>query len=224
VNAQSSSSSSAGEVRFAINLAAVPLPRWKWHSHQIGGNLDRAVKEHDGLYGDRLRPSAQHASGPDQTWWSVTDDDSAERAGADVARALDQDGLPILLRLLDRREMLEAARRGELGFGLRDVRGAVAVLLTAEAPSGELAALLDELKVLEDARLRSKYRPLVDWCRATVQTAHRREPAPSPRHVRTSVVRLDVKTQRSAAAERCVPIMSWLMASDLPVLRTGWRR
>ncbi len=86
----------------------------------------------------------------------MTDDDSAERAGADVARALDQDGLPILLRLLDRREMLEAARRGELGFGLRDVRGAVAVLLTAEAPSGELAALLDELKVLEDARLRSK--------------------------------------------------------------------
>jgi len=171
VNAQSSSSSSANEVRFAINLAAVPLPWWKWHSHEIGGDLDRAVKEHDGLYRDRLRPSAQYAGGPDQTWWSVTDAASAQRAGADVARALDQDGLPILLRLLDRREMLEAARRGALGFGLRDVREAVAVLLTAEAPSRELAALLDELEVLEDARLRSKYRPLVDWCRATIQTA-----------------------------------------------------
>src|SRR6266487_4793442 len=114
---------------------------------QIGGNLDRAVKEHDGLYRDRLRPAAQCASGPDQTW--VGDGRRVRqtcRSGR--CRALDQDGLPILLRLLDRSEMLEAARRGALGFGLRDVRGAVAVLLTAEAPSRELAALLDELEVL----------------------------------------------------------------------------
>jgi hypothetical protein len=32
INAQSSSLSSASEVRLTINFAVVSLPRWRWHS------------------------------------------------------------------------------------------------------------------------------------------------------------------------------------------------
>jgi hypothetical protein len=168
VNVQSSSSSSTQEALFTVNLAVVPRAWWRWQSHDLGKSETRPVKEHHGLWRDRLRARTQQASGrPD--WWSVTDESSAHHAVDDVVAQMADGATARLRALIEPRAMLAAARTGRLGFATFDTRGAIAVLLTDYGASEELLALLTELETLQDARLRSTFWPMVQWCREAVR-------------------------------------------------------
>lgn len=168
VNVQSSDSTSKAEALFTVNLTVVPRAWWRWESHKLGKSENRAVKEYDGLWRERLRARQQQALGrPD--WWSVTDQASAYRAVDDVVAQVENGATAHLQALVEPGAMLAAARAGRLGPVTFDTRGAIAVLLTENGASEELFALLDELETLEDARLHSIFWPMAQWCREAVR-------------------------------------------------------
>ncbi|MDQ1526823.1 MAG: hypothetical protein QOG18_1436 [Microbacteriaceae bacterium] len=168
VNVQSSDSFSKEEALFTVNLAVVPRAWWRWESNKLGKSETRALREYDGLWRERLRARKQHALGR-HDWWSVTDESSAHRAVDDVVAQIENEGAAQLQALLEPGAMLAAARTGRLGVATFDTRGAIAVLLTENGASEELLALLDELETLEDARLRSIFWPMAQWCREAVR-------------------------------------------------------
>ncbi|UQX89261.1 DUF4304 domain-containing protein [Jatrophihabitans telluris] len=168
VNVQSSDSSSRAETLFTVNLAVVPRAWWRWESHKLGKTENRTVKEYDGLWRERLRARQQQALGRPE-WWSVTDQASAHHAVDDVVAQMENGATAHLRALVEPGAMLAAARTGRLGHVIFDTRGAVAVLLTENGASGELFALLDELETLGDARMRSIFWPMAQWCREAVR-------------------------------------------------------
>jgi hypothetical protein len=107
-----------------------------------------APKERDGLWRDRLSPTA--APGKGEAWWHVTTAASGKAVAAEMIHQLEVDGIPTLKRLLDRRALISTIRQGDLGFfkgesfhGFFDT--ALAVMLSDEGPSDELDRLLFEI-------------------------------------------------------------------------------
>lgn len=96
-----------------INLAVVPAAWLEWF-HAFLGSLPKSVTESLGLYRDRLHPSGSPA-GRD-IWWQVYDDADAQEAAHDVVVQLEAHGLPTLLNLLDRENMLAQYARGTLAM------------------------------------------------------------------------------------------------------------
>ncbi len=168
VNVQSSDFSSKNEALFTVNLSIVPNAWWRRRNHQLRKNESRAVKEYDGLWRDRLRARHQQAANRPE-WWSVTDDAAAQRAVDDVVGQMENGVLAQLRQLLEPGAILAAARSGHLGHASFDTRGALAVLLTENDPGDELPDLLTDLETEEDARLRSTFRPLTEWCREAIR-------------------------------------------------------
>jgi hypothetical protein len=145
VNVQSSSFSTAEQVRCVINLAVVPAAWLEWF-HAFLGSLPKSVTESLGLYRDRLHPSGSPA-GRD-IWWQVHDDADAQEAAHDMVVQLEAHGLPTLLNLLDRENMLAASRAQDLGHAKGPdlevfFKRAEAVLIADRGLTPELEELLD---------------------------------------------------------------------------------
>jgi hypothetical protein len=107
-------------------------------------------KERDGLWRNRLHPTGA-ADGVD-VWWHVTNERSAEAVVLDMVRQVERTGLPMVLGLLDRSELMASVRRGDLGFFKGEANRAffdcaLAVLLADTGPSLELDDLLRRLEI-----------------------------------------------------------------------------
>ena len=173
INVQSSSFSNRDEVKCLINLALAPRPWLEWTAAQREEQVTPSPKEYDGLWRDRLHPS--RPTGSVERWWSVRDASSAVDATADMLRALDASGLPLLDALLDRSGMIAAVRAGDLGFrkGIEPEwrLRCLAVLLADDDPQGELPALISTFGEVDldnlgrrDAELLQHYdQTLVPW-------------------------------------------------------------
>ena len=168
VNVQSSDTSSRSQVLCTVNTSVIPLAWWRWINHNLSKSEARAPKESDGLWRQRV-DARQQCTASRPAWWSITDVASARRAAADLIDQLEHGVVANLHRLIQPGVMLQAARCGRLGHPTYDNRGVLAVLLTDHGHSDELASLLDELETLEDARLRSAFWPMAQWCRETLK-------------------------------------------------------
>jgi hypothetical protein len=140
---QSSAFNSADEVRFFVNLAAIPAPAWDC-KQDLGGRRAAGPGTPDGVYQERLRPSP----GIDGGWWTVTSAETAQSAIQDLAQRLDEVALPLLDSLLDRAEMTTRLRERRVGFPAGFEMYAdrwLAVLLSDDGPSDELDRVLARL-------------------------------------------------------------------------------
>lgn len=141
INVQSSSFSSAENLKCVINLAVAPEPWLRWSRVRLGPGMPKSVTESLGLYRERLYPEGA-APGLD-AWWEITDAASATSVVADMVAQLDVAGWPVLDRLLRPERMLEQVRSGSLGDWNRSTFGvffarAEALLLMDGGPSPEL--------------------------------------------------------------------------------------
>jgi hypothetical protein len=175
VNVQSSSFSTAAQVRCVINLAVVPAA-WLQRLHASLGSPPKSVTESLGLYRERLHPSGS-AAGRD-IWWQVHDDADAQEAAHDMVVQLETRGLPTLLNLLDRENMPAAIRARDLG----DFRGpdlevffkrAEAVLIAGRGLTPELEELLDYVITNSIPRQKQNAQMLADWVRTQASLATR---------------------------------------------------
>jgi Domain of unknown function (DUF4304) len=145
VNVQSSAWSTAEEVRCVINLSVAPSPWLDW-LNTSSVSLPKSITEPLGLYRDRLNPTGSPAER--DMWWQVHDDVDAQEIAHDMVVQLEARGLPRLLNLLDRENLLAVVRAGHLGFFKSsnfDVyfKRAEAVLIADRGLTPELEQLLD---------------------------------------------------------------------------------
>jgi hypothetical protein len=110
-----------------------------------GAATYKSVGEWLGLYRERVYPS--DGSG----WWEILRPGDAADVAADMIVRLSQDGWPTLTRLLDRDQMLEQLRDGNLGTMRRDgyaawFARAEALLLADTGRVGELGRTLETLR------------------------------------------------------------------------------
>ena len=146
VNVQSSSFSTAEQLKCVINLAVAPEPWLRWNRVKLGAAMPKSVTENLGLYRERLHPGGT-APGQD-VWWEITDAASAVSAVEDMVVQLDVAGWPILDRLLRPEGMLEQTRAG----GLRRWSGSNSEVFLARAEAlllmdaGPSPALNERLK------------------------------------------------------------------------------
>ena len=155
MNVQSSKFSSANEVSCVINLALIPEPWWALQQVQMPNIKFVTPKASDGLWWDRLNPTA--APGEGEAWWHVTTAASGTKVAAEMIHQLETDGVPTLKRLLDRDALISTIRQGDLGFfkgeNFRDrCDTALAVMLSDEGLSNELDGLLLKIASPVDAR------------------------------------------------------------------------
>ncbi|MEQ7129316.1 DUF4304 domain-containing protein [Actinopolymorpha sp. B11F2] len=146
VNAESSSFSSAKQVRCVVNLAFAPEPWLRWQAENLGAGMPKSVPESLGLYRERLHPEGT----PEGTdgWWDVFDDESARVAVADMSVQLDRAGWPVLEGMFSPDAMMARLRDGDLGMMKRAHQGiffarAEALLLMDAGPSDALESQLD---------------------------------------------------------------------------------
>lgn len=145
VNVQSSSFSTAEDVRCVINLSIAPSPWLDW-LNTSSGSLPKSITESLGLYRDRLHPGGSPA-GRD-IWWQVHENADAQDAAHDMVVQLEAHGLPKLVNLLHRENLLAAVRARDLGFFKGPnlevlVKRAEAVLIADRGLTPELEELLD---------------------------------------------------------------------------------
>jgi hypothetical protein len=145
VNVQSSSQSTAEEVRCVINLSLAPAPWLEWLNTSMR-SLPKSITASLGLYRDRLHPSGSPA-GRD-IWWQVHEGADAQEVAQDMVVQLKAHGLPRLLELLDRENLLAAVRARDLGFFKGPdlevfFKRAEAVLIAGRGLTPELEELLD---------------------------------------------------------------------------------
>jgi hypothetical protein len=166
VNVQSSWYSSAATARCIVNLSLVPEPWLDWQTSSMGRTPPRTVGESWGLYRDRL--DASHGPEGVETWWEVHDEDDAQAAAHDMAGQLRERGLPRLVTLLDRDELLGALRGGRLGPLLGEGFEALAelaetVLLVDTLTPADLQAAQERLGEQWSADGRDYVEQLVPW-------------------------------------------------------------
>jgi hypothetical protein len=137
-----------------VNIAVVPEPWWAWQSEcyavvsPLAREIGKAPAEYNGLYRARLAPPGTHT--PGSHTWTVTSANSAQDAAAGVAAALAANGLSTLTTYMNRENLLDALRNGQLEResttfdrpGMRDV--ALAVLLS-DSGGPELDRVCDRL-------------------------------------------------------------------------------
>lgn len=128
-----------------INLSVAPSPWLDWLNTSMG-SPPKSITEPLGLYRDRLNPTGSPAER--DIWWQVHDDVDAQEVAHDMVVQLEAQGLPRLLNLLDRENLLAAVRAGDLGFfkgSNLDVyfKRAEAVLIADRGLTPELEQLLD---------------------------------------------------------------------------------
>ncbi|HCT75294.1 MAG TPA: hypothetical protein DGT23_01600 [Micromonosporaceae bacterium] len=165
VQAQSSTASLASEVRFAINLAVVPVPWWQWQQERFGSKTPR---EYDGLWHARLTPHLSSGKRGGDRWWQLSDAASADACGREVIALLAEVGLPWLGRLLHRPTLIDLARQHDPAISEPIKEVALPVLLSDEGPSPELDDALQQLQTVVDAnpRLdRAAFDGLAQWIR-----------------------------------------------------------
>jgi Domain of unknown function (DUF4304) len=167
VNVQQSMFSTAAEVRCVINVAVAPRPWLDW-LHASSGPLRKSVSESLGLYRDRLHPSGSLPRR--DTWWEVHCADAQEVAH-DMVVQLEADGLPRLLNLSHRENLLAAIRERDLGH-FRDpnlevfFKRAEAVLIADRGLSPELEELLDYVTIHSTASQMHSARKFANWALA----------------------------------------------------------
>jgi hypothetical protein len=173
VNVQSSPFSTAAELYCVINLSIVPAPWLDWEGTWLG-SLPKNVRESLGLYRDRLHPAGS-PPGRD-VWWTVHDRDDAPEAAHDMVAQLEARGLPLLLKLLNREDLLAAIRARDLGH----LRGpnlevffkcAEAVLIADYGPTPELTGLLDYVTACCTPAQRRYAEKFADWARTRAASA-----------------------------------------------------
>lgn len=121
VNVQSSSWSTRESLRCVVNLAFAPEPWLRWNRENLGPAMPKTVGDALGLYRARLHPEGTPPRV--DSWWEVTDDESARSAVGDMVDQLRRDGWPVLADLARPEGMLEQVRRGDLGFARREHLG-----------------------------------------------------------------------------------------------------
>ncbi len=154
---QSSSWSTAQSLRCVINLAVAPAPWLDW-IRERRGPLPKQVTESLGLYRDRLHPVGTPAGA--DGWWQVSSDSDARTAAADMVTQLADHGWPLLTRLLNRHELLDSIRSGDLGHmkGEHDV-----FFARAEAVLISLDRLRTELESGKPEHMSRRWRPSWPW-------------------------------------------------------------
>lgn len=169
VNVQSSSFSSAAELRCVINLAVAPQPWLDWSEVKFGRPI-KSVKESDGLWRDRLHATDPRVMTGGEPWWGVSEAISARLSAEDMVEQLKTKGLPTLERLLDREAFVNTVRDGNLGFAKAQslptfFNWALLVLLADDRPSAEFTALLSKVETQDDVRHAEQARRLATWAR-----------------------------------------------------------
>lgn len=187
INVQRSTSTSAAEVRFTINLAIIPEPWFAFRSKIMVSSSTpdvaarwarRRPNSSDGLWEDRLAP--------DCGWWTARTSSELEAARVDVSTRLAEEAVPLLTGLAARENLIATVRAGDLGLseGEGDYLFRLAVLLADEghvddanqAIEGYLAAVgpqqIEGTNTMSDA---------VTWIRQRAAEVARSRSGASPR-------------------------------------------
>ena len=167
VNVQRSQFGSAADVRCVVNIAVAPEPWLAWNACWQGVELPKAPKDYDGLWRARCQPSWSD-SGGSETWWAIHDEATAQAAAHDIVFQVTAQAVPVLRRLLDRREMIATVRAGDLGFITAQsspeyFARALAVLLADQGQSRDLDALLDHFGTTKDADIKKYNLRFIPW-------------------------------------------------------------
>lgn len=178
VNVQSSSSSNRTEVLCVVNLAIAPDPWLDWRSVQLGKPRSKSLKEHDGLWRQRMYPTVSARVRGSEEWWAVRDTQSAELAVHDMVEGLRTSALPRLRELLTRQGLIASVREGDLGLIKSTSAGgfftrALALLLADQGPSDELSSLLGGFYAEQDERLRAYDEKFLPWIEARLESSSR---------------------------------------------------
>jgi Domain of unknown function (DUF4304) len=168
---QSSMFSTAGEVRCVINLAVAPRPWLDW-LHASSEPLQKSISDSLGLYRDRLHPSG--STPRRDIWWEVHGADAQEVAHDMVVQLAD--GLPRLLNLSHRENLLAAIRERDLGHFKGPnpevfFKRAEAVLIADRGLSPELEELLDYVTAHSAASQMHSAEKFAAWARAYASRA-----------------------------------------------------
>jgi Domain of unknown function (DUF4304) len=146
VNVQSSSWSSAEQVRCIVNLALAPAPWLAWTAYhrahdaalQSYATSSRNVNEYHGLFRVREEPSSNLA-GDREAWWQVTDDATAQETALDIVRQLEVAGArvgerpePLRGRALEPADLDPGGRAPDVPPN-RELRTSAQVRVAAEA-------------------------------------------------------------------------------------------
>jgi hypothetical protein len=174
VNLQSARSSSASSVRCVLNTSVAPEPWLRWTRVQMGAAMPKAIPESMGLYKQRLLPS--NTPDGNEGWWQVDSLRRVPQVVDDMQAQLERQGWPVLCRLLERDEMLDRVRQGDLGFWRKEnVPGyfatAEALLLMDAGPSRALDEQLALVRATSTAAQVESADRFVRWVRQQAESA-----------------------------------------------------
>jgi hypothetical protein len=166
-------SSTAEQLKCVINLSVAPSPWLEWRYSSMGA-APKSVTAPLGLYRDRLHPTGSPAER--DTWWQVHHDADAREAAHDMVAQLQAQGLPRLLNLLDRENLLAAVRAGDLGFFKSPnfqvlFKRAEAVLIADRGLTPELQQLLHYDITHSTPRQQQNAELFADWARTRALAA-----------------------------------------------------
>lgn len=164
VNLQKSRWNTSDRVAFTVNLSVVPEPWFAWQAKQYGFASTKKPREENGLWRDRLHPSAGLSE--DGQFWVVSDAATALACGEDVIGQLQNFGIPHLLKLLDREALMDAIRAEDFGYMKMSRLIPLVVMLSESGPSEELdqaiSSLESNLPGFRDWKLKGEF---VTWAR-----------------------------------------------------------
>jgi hypothetical protein len=149
---------------FWVNFWMVPLPHWEFAYRQYA---EPARPDASGALATcPVVPPAEVAHQPDEEGyfrnrWAFTEPDTRDLCGRELARLLTEESIPTMVRLLDRRTLLEETRVNPNGELLR-LRGwpmTEIFLRIDDDPVADVTALVDKADTEE------VFDPFVAWAR-----------------------------------------------------------
>ncbi|GAB2575611.1 DUF4304 domain-containing protein [Kribbella endophytica] len=148
---------------FVVNVSVLPTTQWAWLVHDQPKTAGRKPQYGDGLWQGQVAAPAEFAAGEwDTERWRIADPSDVDRVGAGLAQVLTEQTVPMLTRMLDRKQFLtmieDPAYKPGLGHG-------EVMLLVGEGPSPELEAALAWYDAKDPAEWPAAAR-LARWARA----------------------------------------------------------
>ncbi|MHC3470431.1 DUF4304 domain-containing protein [Streptomyces sp. 7R007] len=149
---------------FEVSFWMVPLPSWEFAYRARGGA--GTPNASGALATCKVTPPdvAAHESDEEgyfRSRWAFAEPDTRDACGRELARILDEQAVPRMVRLLDRRTLLGETRTNpndEL-VRLRDALTSEILLRIDDDPVAEVGALVDK------AEADGAFPPFVDWAR-----------------------------------------------------------
>jgi hypothetical protein len=183
---QSSQWNTGGSIDCVVNVGAAPAP-WLDFQTEAHGLATRNFGPADGLFQSRLGP---RDAGTDDSWWRIETEAEARSVAQEIAERMTSEGFPLIDELLDRTQMLERVRAGEMGFAADPNPYWLAVVLADNGPSRELDQALQQATHNLDPEERAELR---SWCSDRSAATKNKVP-------RTTASALGPSTQREATA------------------------